>query len=143
MSGDHVTPRLVQGTFDASSYMDEPPDLHIHCASETPPDFVGYSNHWLRIDDVDTAWWLNRRWQRKVMDAAHDAARVLAQGGTVLTTCYMGWNRSGLISALALVELGVPADEAIQAVRDARGSRALSNDTFVWFIRAAGREHSA
>ncbi len=140
MSGNRVLGhRLYQGSFDASRYMRKTPSLHIHCAGETSPDFVGSSNLWLRIDDVPTAWQYDRDWQRRVLAAAHAAAKVLARGGTVLTTCFMGLNRSGLVSALAMIEIGIPADEAIRFVRQARGDHALGNESFVEFIQRVGR----
>lgn len=139
MSAAQVVPTLTQGSYDASRYMRETPDLHIHCAAETPPDFVGVRNKWLRIDDVPTPWNADPAWRRDVMAAAQDAANVLSQGGTVLTTCFMGLNRSGLISALALLHLGVSADDAVELVRAARGNHALGNRTFVEFIRVVAR----
>lgn len=60
----------------------------------------------------------------------HTVAQRLAQGKTVLSTCQMGLNRSGVISALALCYLGVPPKIAIATVRKARSRWALSNRTF-------------
>jgi protein-tyrosine phosphatase len=54
----------------------------------------------------------------------------------MLTTCWMGWNRSGLVNALALVNLGVSPDKSIRLVRNARGPRALGNQSFVRAIHA-------
>jgi hypothetical protein len=49
-------------------------------------------------------------------------------------TCWQGRNRSGVVSALALVRLGAPPKVAIGLVRKARGETALSNETFVRII---------
>ncbi|HJR97017.1 MAG TPA: hypothetical protein VJ979_03840, partial [Actinomycetota bacterium] len=43
-------------------------------------------------------------------------------------------NRSGLMIARALVELGYTPERAIEAVRDARGPMALNNPRFVRFL---------
>ena len=63
-----------------------------------------------------------------------DLADVVAFGSSVLVTCAMGLNRSGLVAALALRELGYSAEEAIQLVRDARGPLALRNEQFLALI---------
>ena len=48
--------------------------------------------------------------------------------------CLSGVNRSGLLVARALVELGYTPQDAIEAVRTARGPMALSNQDFVRFL---------
>ena len=45
-----------------------------------------------------------------------------------------GVNRSGLLVGRALVALGYTPEEAIEAVRRARGPMALSNQHFVRFL---------
>ena len=67
---------------------------------------------------------------------SHEVSDCLAKGSTVLSTCQMGLNRSGVISALALCNLGVEPERAIGAVRKARGRYALSNKTFERIVRA-------
>lgn len=65
-------------------------------------------------------------------EAAQEVARRLRKGQRVLVTCAMGRNRSGLVSALAMrMAYGSSPREAIEAVRQARGSDALSNPQFV------------
>jgi len=49
----------------------------------------------------------------------------------VLVRCSGGLNRSGVVIAEALVQLGHPPDQAIAAVRAARGPWALTNPGFV------------
>ena len=70
-----------------------------------------------------------------VCRAACKVATLIRNGKRVLVTCYMGLNRSGLISALALrLAYDVPADEAIKLVRAAREG-ALFNPMFVKIIK--------
>jgi Dual specificity phosphatase, catalytic domain len=72
-------------------------------------------------------------------------ASLVREGKHVAVNCLSGVNRSGLLVARALVELGFTPDEAIEAVRSARGPMALSNQRFVRFLlvdcthRALGR----
>jgi hypothetical protein len=57
------------------------------------------------------------------------------QGKRVASKCQMGWNRSGLVLALVLLLDGYSADEAIELIREKRSPYALSNSSFVRFIK--------
>lgn len=57
------------------------------------------------------------------------------QGKRVASKCQMGWNRSGLVLALVLLLDGYSADEAIELIREKRSPYALSNLSFVGFIK--------
>jgi hypothetical protein len=61
-------------------------------------------------------------------------ASLVREGKHVAVNCLSGVNRSGLLVARALVELGSTPEEAIEAVRNARGPMALSNQHFVQFL---------
>jgi hypothetical protein len=61
-------------------------------------------------------------------------ASLVRQGKHVAVNCMSGVNRSGLLVGRALVELGYTPEEAIEAVRTARGPMALSNPHFVRFL---------
>jgi hypothetical protein len=72
-------------------------------------------------------------------------ASLVREGKHVAVNCLSGVNRSGLLVGRALVALGYTPEEAIEAVRSARGPMALSNQHFVRFLlvdctpRALGR----
>ena len=55
-------------------------------------------------------------------------------GRRVLVRCSGGLNRSGVVVAEALVQLGHPPAEAVRLVRAARGSWALTNPGFVAYL---------
>jgi hypothetical protein len=61
-------------------------------------------------------------------------AALVGEGKHVAVNCLGGVNRSGLLIGRALVELGYTPEEAIEAVRTARGPMALSNPRFVRFL---------
>jgi len=61
-------------------------------------------------------------------------ASLVSEGRHVAVNCLSGVNRSGLLVARALVALGYTPEEAIEAVRGARGPMALSNQYFVRFL---------
>ena len=63
-----------------------------------------------------------------------EIASLVREGKHVAVNCMSGVNRSGLLVARALVALGYPPPEAIEAVRGARGPMALSNQHFVRFL---------
>jgi len=70
----------------------------------------------------------------RALKAASRVADLVRDGQSVLVTCFQGRNRSGLISALALVELeGISGAEAVEKVRIAR-PEALRNPGFVDFL---------
>lgn len=60
----------------------------------------------------------------------------IINGQGVLSSCWMGWNRSGLMSAITVAKLaGCDPDRAIRLVKNARGPSALSNPVFVAIVR--------
>jgi hypothetical protein len=61
-------------------------------------------------------------------------AALVREGKQVAVNCLSGVNRSGLLIGRALVELGYTPEEAVEAVRNARGPMALSNQHFVRFL---------
>ncbi len=71
-----------------------------------------------------------------VMRLARAVNEALDSGRRVLVRCYHGYNRSGLVVAHALVQLGRSPDEAIQLIRARRSAWALHNELFVDYLRA-------
>jgi len=84
------------------------------------------------IDDAQLSRW---EW-KSALSAADIVARRVRGGKRALITCYMGWNRSGLITALTLYMLtGEPGAKIVQHVQRQR-SHALTNPSFVAALRA-------
>lgn len=52
------------------------------------------------------------------------------RGKRVLVRCQAGLNRSGIVTALVLIRDGLSAEEAIELVKQNRGSAALTNEHF-------------
>lgn len=69
-----------------------------------------------------------------VSEAKDLATQAIHSGLKVLVRCQMGLNRSGLVVALTLVNLGFPAQGAIELIRGRRSRNALHNPWFVEYI---------
>jgi protein-tyrosine phosphatase len=72
------------------------------------------------------------------IEAGKFVARKLAEGKRVLVTCQQGRNRSGLVSAIALVVGGMQPHQAIRLIQQRR-KNALTNPSFVRFLMAGER----
>jgi len=111
-------------------------DYVVSCAAEAPPPRSCSDRKALHIllDDVPVDWRRDAQWCRAVAYAAAQVARAVRAGKRVIVACHMGLNRSTLVAGLAMRLLGVPAADAIRAIRAARGPEALSNGTFEDFL---------
>jgi protein-tyrosine phosphatase len=77
----------------------------------------------------------------KIRDVAVFVASLIRSGARVLVHCTEGLNRSGIVVARALLELGWSSGDAIELIRRQRGVtrdgfRALSNERFVTWLLA-------
>lgn len=70
---------------------------------------------------------------RRLAALATDAVRA---GRTTLVRCHAGLNRSGLVVAQALVELGLGVPAAIELIRQRRSPWALNNQLFVEYLES-------
>ena len=66
----------------------------------------------------------------RVIEALADHVHTCRKHGRVLVHCQQGWNRSGLVTALALMRAGMTAESAIKLIRDKRDQMCLSNRIF-------------
>ncbi|MGW4812327.1 protein phosphatase [Kitasatospora cineracea] len=69
-----------------------------------------------------------------VQAAAREVAEAVGAGRAVLVRCRSGYNRSGLVVAQVLVELGLDSTEAVRRVRARRSPWALHNALFVEYL---------
>lgn len=76
---------------------------------------------------------------RVAREAAAWVADRVAGGRRVLSSCRSGLNRSGLVSALAIIRLsGLPADMVVALIRERRSPHALNNAMFERFVLERG-----
>ena len=71
---------------------------------------------------------------RSVQQLATTAAEAVRNDRTVLVRCHSGYNRSGLVVAQTLIELGQDATTAIALVRQRRSPWVLNNQTFEQYL---------
>ena len=64
------------------------------------------------------------------------AAEAVRAGRSTLVRCHAGFNRSGLVVARTLVELGLGVPEAVALVRARHSPRALHNELFVQYLES-------
>jgi hypothetical protein len=128
---DAVVPGLFQGDFPAGTVDWSRFDDVISMTVEAFPDVH------LAVDGL---WMHVPIWDREMDDptgvraAARSVAERVTAGRRVLVHCAAGLNRSGVVSARALMFMGHPVAEAIARVRAARGPYALSNPDFVEWL---------
>jgi len=77
---------------------------------------------------IELADWLYDRWTR---------------GDTVLVRCQAGWNRSGLVMALALIRAGMSPSDAVKTLREIRSPHALLNPDFEAYVLQQSPSHEA
>jgi len=109
-------------------------DVIVLCADDYQPSAEHFPNVTVRHHPFDDTMDPVLADVQTAAKAAKLAASDLKAGRRVLVTCRMGRNRSGFVAALALRVLGMPAKDALHAVRSRRkdklGIHAIENPRF-------------
>lgn len=133
-SANEVLPCLWQGS--------KPPPGHyvfdtiVFGAGEWQPSvalYPGSTAVYAELSDIPKP---TKKSMREAVEAARKVAEAYRSGRSVLITCGQGYNRSGLVMALALRMMGYTAPEAVALIRRARGPVALRNKAFLRFVFA-------
>lgn len=132
---DRVAPRLWQGAAPDPTKPYPEFDVIVLCAQEVQPRFARFKGSLIRAPFADTPYPTEK--ERKIaIRAARLVAKHLGKKRRVLVTCAMGWNRSGLVNALALrMATRAHPEEIIRRIRAARGEHALMNPAFERIVR--------
>jgi hypothetical protein len=114
--------------------------LLVLAATEYQPDHIsGTGGNFVGAEVIyvplkDTILFTPKEFRKTVDKAKKVADHVITHiesGNNVLSTCWAGLNRSGLISGLAIRELSkAPGKKVVRQIRKRRSWRALSNPLF-------------
>ena len=117
-------------------------DLLVLCAEEYQPEAEGFAGVRVLHAPNDDAFRLTPAQWRGARAASREVAEALGRGEKVLVTCAAGLNRSGLVSALAMLRLQGPSADAgaVVAQIQARREMALCNDAFVELVHLFAEE---
>lgn len=145
MSASRIAPKLYQGSLPpyGPELAEQGVRTLVLCAKEWQPgDNLFPGVEVLRCPYEDRDGLMSRSdWEQVSRMASAVAARVRREKRT-LVTCAAGLNRSGLVTALALVELyGCSGSEAVAWVRREREG-ALFNKTFVSYLERIPARHA-
>lgn len=109
------------------------------CANGYQPDseLFGYGVQVIHAPMDDNYDYMSKMDMTTAVRASGCVIKLLKEGKSVLVTCMMGRNRSGLVCALSLCvgPAKMKLDDAIATIRDARGSEALHNPQFLSFLK--------
>ncbi len=107
-------------------------DVLVLCAQEYQPPAEHFPGvQVIHAPNLDGGEPLDRPRLALALQAARQAAQAIRQGKQVLSTCRMGLNRSGLVSALTLYFLtGSPGVRCVEQVQRGRPG-GLANPKFV------------
>lgn len=113
-------------------------DLVVFCANEFQPNKRQIEELGIRealVAGFNDSPFLDGDDYKAINLAVSTVSARLRAKETILVTCMAGMNRSGLVSALSMMDAyDFTADRAIKTVRRARGPFALGNDTFLRMI---------
>lgn len=135
-----VYPNLWVGSRDSLllNLRDEGFRALILCAREIQPSasqFPGVSVFRCPFDD-DSTKQLSELEKRMVREAGLFVAREIQSNRRTLVTCHAGINRSALVAALALVDIGFSVADAVEQIRSGRDASCLNNKVFLEFLGA-------
>ncbi len=145
MDASEVVPRLYQGGAVVPGHSYDAFSLIILCAQEHQPVLPHFRGQLLRPAFDDTTTPSSGEVGRAQVAARHVVREYRRNlQGNILVTCAMGWNRSGLVTALALTQLtGWSTGQIIDVIRRARGPNAMSNPAFCGILHANNRNERA
>lgn len=140
-AGSEILPGLFQGGTEDDDVVqrarrdrwahESPYDVVVTLYASASPAPWGVEE--LRFGFLDSA--LDGADAVRVVRAARFAFQRWLDGDTVLIRCQAGLNRSGLVTALVLVQAGLTPAQAVSVIRERRAGATLFNEHFVrWLL---------
>ncbi|GAA4618506.1 dual specificity protein phosphatase family protein [Actinoallomurus liliacearum] len=91
---------------------------------------AGVEHHYVQAPDGP----LSPAQVESICQMANIVAAAVGDGRRVLARCHSGYNRSGLVVAQALINMGYSTEDAIFLIRYRRSKWALNNSLFVDYL---------
>jgi protein-tyrosine phosphatase len=139
MDASRIVDHLYQGSKPAKGDMPwirEVFDALVLSANEYQPDVGGIKTIRVPLNDYSDADITDEE-KKLALVAGEEVAKEMDEGKDVLVTCVAGLNRSGLISALALIHSKkhkMSPQDAVRTIRKAR-PQALFNKSFTSYLK--------
>lgn len=134
-----VEDSLWIGGYKAPDHLSFKPDLWIHCAEEIRPSKrKAHEVIWLKLDDDDWDWRAHPEEVKPIMEIAAKGLDAIHEGKSVVVTCHMGLNRSGMVTGLIMAGLGFSPGEILALLRSLRHEDVLCNTDFEELVVATG-----
>jgi protein-tyrosine phosphatase len=138
LDATEVAPKLYQGSLPQTGFdvRDCGFDVLVLAAEEWQPHPNAYPGvEVIHVPLVDAGKPLSESAWYHAVETGKRVARRLRQDKRVLTTCYAGLNRSGIVNVLAMYDMtGAPGKKLVDVVQRMRPG-ALSNPHFVEVAR--------
>jgi hypothetical protein len=136
-----VADTLWIGGFKAPEKLPFKPDLWVHCAKEIRPNKKhAHRVVWLKLDDDEWDWRQHPDEVNTILHVVGEALEAIDAGRTVVITCHMGLNRSGLVTGLLMCTLGFTPGEVLGHLRSLRHPDVLCNADFEDLVVSVGDE---
>lgn len=120
----HIVDNLYLGGFHSELYLPNNIQTVVSLyADERYKTISNLEHHEIQMED---AYYIDTEALKK----ARDLVLAGLEKGPTLVHCYMGLNRSGMVSAYTLMSQGFSAGDAISLLRDKRSPAVLCNEAF-------------
>lgn len=142
MNYNYLIPKfLAQGSAPEKGPIKNFDVLVLTAKEYQPANIFGISTIYAPLNDDGTP--ITKEECKLAFLASAEVTKRLKNGQRVLTTCWQGFNRSGLINGLTLIQFGFTYDKTLELIKRVRGNNALSNPYFRRVLRYAANRRNA
>lgn len=128
--------KITEGLYMGSKRAIDPKQplftIYVSMAREIPPpkSVLGvFESMWVKMDDVDWDFRNDPETMQVLLETSSTIATLIKQGHRVVVFCNMGMNRSGLMVAMVLMQLGWSYKKALRKIKQ-RHRCTLGNRSF-------------
>ena len=136
----YIAPGIYQGSRPSNSLqlINDKFTVLVLSAVEFQPQDSRYKNIKIIKAPIRDSYDITNEEVNKAITCSNAVCKDIVSGGKALITCYMGWNRSGLITAFCLINLyKMNGRQAVNHIKFMR-KNSLNNEVFVKIIENYG-----